>query len=130
MILVITPLYAAVLALMFLVLRTMVTVERARSGISILTGNNTNLAVKSRRFGNFIETVPFALILMGFAEMEGTAPALVHGAGILLLVSRLLHPLGLHPEKGNHPLRILSGVLTMATFALGAAAILWQLLAA
>ncbi len=115
MILTITSIYAAILGLMFLAFRTMVTIERAKSGISILHQDNMVLAIKIRRFGNFIETVPLALILMGFAENSGASPVILHIIGVLLLASRILHPLGLNTENGAHPIRITSGIATIVS---------------
>ena len=122
----ITPIYAALLGILMLILRTIVTVERAKSGISILTQDNMVLAEKVRRFGNFIETVPFVIILMGFTEVLGASSWLLHLIGGLLFASRLLHPIGLNHKKGAHPLRIASGMMTTASILGASLFILWH----
>lgn len=126
MTLLITPTYAAVLGLLFIILRTLVTIERAKSGISILSANNMVLAEKVRRFGNFIETVPFVLILMALSELGGAPAWVVHTAGSLLMASRLIHPFGLNHQQGAHPLRIASGIMTLASILIPVIFILWR----
>ncbi len=123
---IITPIYAALLGFIFLALRIFVTIERAKSGISILMQDNMILAVKVRRFGNFIETVPFALILMGFVETSGANSLLLHTIGGLLLMSRILHPLGLNHDRGAHPLRIVSGMMTLGSVLIAMIYIFWH----
>jgi len=125
MIFAVTGFYAAILGMMFVVLRVYVTIERAKTGISILHGDNIVLAEKMRRFGNFIETVPFALILLAMVETAGASTALLHGVGAMLVASRALHPFGLTNENGKTVLRIVSGLLTIAVFALASGYILW-----
>ena len=113
MTLTITPLYAAALGLMMIGLTIMVIVHRARSGVSILHGEDMHLAESIRRHGNFIENVPMALILLGFAELMGAPPLLLHSAGAILILSRVLHPFGIyHDHDGPVIFRILGGVGT------------------
>jgi uncharacterized membrane protein YecN with MAPEG domain len=114
------------LGLIFIVLRIFVTIHRAKSGISILTQDNMILAEKVRRFGNFIETAPFVLILMGFVETSGANAFLLHTIGGLLLMSRILHPLGLNHNHGAHPLRIASGMMTLGSVLIAVIYILWH----
>lgn len=116
MTLIITGIYAAALGVMFILLRTMVIVERAKSGISIYHDDNILLAEKIRRFGNFTEVVPHALILLAIAESFGASTLVLHGIGGLLLASRLLHPFGLSASNGKNPLRIVSGIMTSLSF--------------
>lgn len=116
MILTITGIYAAILGVLFIILRTVVIIERAKSGISIMYQDNMVLAEKIRRFGNFTEVVPLALILLAISEISGVPNYLLHGIGGALLISRILHPFGLDAENGKNPLRILSGVLTSLAF--------------
>ena len=126
MVFTITPIYAALLGLLFIILRTIVTIERAKSGISILTQDNMVLAEKVRRFGNFIETVPFVIILMAFVESFSAPTMVLHLIGSLLLISRLLHPIGLDHTKGAHPLRIASGMATLVSVLICVVYLLWR----
>jgi uncharacterized membrane protein YecN with MAPEG domain len=116
MTLTITGIYAAVLGVLFVVLRTNVIIERAKTGISILHQDNVVLAEKIRRFGNFTEVVPLALILLAVSENSGVPIYMLHAIGGALLISRILHPFGLDAQNGKNPLRILSGILTSLAF--------------
>ena len=112
MTLAITPIYAAILGLMLIVLSYAVTAKRITSGISLLHGEDMNLAVRIRRHGNFIENVPMALILMALAELAAAPALLLHGAGVLLVLSRVLHPVGLKVGEGAEAFRIAGGMGT------------------
>ncbi len=97
----ITSLYAAPLGLMGLGLAAHVIMLRTKTGISIMDGGNVQLAERIRRHGNFIENVPFILLLMALAELNGVANIWVHISGALLIVGRILHAAGLKHDKLN-----------------------------
>jgi uncharacterized membrane protein YecN with MAPEG domain len=116
----ITALYAGLLALIVIVLGGVIGPLRLRANISILHGNDMVLATAIRRHGNFTESVPFALILLGFLELNGASPGLLHGLGIALVVSRIAHPLGLKHDNVRNPLRgIGAGGTTLVTLIAG-----------
>lgn len=108
----ITSLYAAVLAVIFLVLTMQVIKARSAAGISILHGDDMNLAMKIRIHGNFAEFVPLALILLALAEISGSNALALNVAGAALVVSRILIPFGLDIERFNHPVRIIGNLGT------------------
>src|SRR3979409_1659845 len=87
---VITPLYAGVLALLFLVLSWRV-VEFRQRGIPLGDGGDPAMLRRIRGHGNFAEYVPLILVMMGFLEIGRTSFYVVHALGIGLLASRLLH---------------------------------------
>ena len=120
-----TALYAALLGILMIVLRTIVTVMRAKTGISIEHNGNMALAERIRWHGNFIENVPMALILMAAAEVGGAPSALLNASGIILLAARIAHPFGLRHENAKAPLRIISGLGTTAAMLLTIGFILW-----
>jgi uncharacterized protein len=116
----ITAFYAGLLALIAIVLGALIGPLRLRTGISILHGDNMELATRIRRHGNFTESVPFALILLAFLELNGCSPGLLHGLGIALVVSRIAHPIGLKPDNVRNPLRgIGAGGTTLVTLIAG-----------
>jgi uncharacterized membrane protein YecN with MAPEG domain len=49
---------------------------------------------------NFVEYVPFAVLLLVLAELTGLPGPAVHGAGIVLVASRVLHAVGLARTPG------------------------------
>jgi uncharacterized protein len=112
----ITAFYAGCLALVAIALTLPIGAMRLRTGISILHGEDMELATRIRRHANFTESVPLALILLCAIELNGASAGLLHGLGAALLVSRILHPLGLHYDDARHPLRgIGAGGTTLVT---------------
>ncbi|MEJ6710401.1 MAG: MAPEG family protein, partial [Amylibacter sp.] len=103
----ITPLYAAFLAVIFLVYTMRVIKARSAAGLSILHGDDMELALKVRIHANFADFVPIALIVLMLAEMSGGNGIAVHVAGALLIASRILIPFGMDLVKFAHPLRII-----------------------
>lgn len=121
----ITAFYAGLLALIAIALGAVIGPMRLRTGISILHGDNMELATRVRRHANFTESVPFALILLGFLELNGGSPGLLHGLGIALVVSRIVHPFGLKHDNVRNPLRgIGAGGTTIVTL-IAAAILIW-----
>ncbi|MBD8890128.1 MAPEG family protein [Roseibium litorale] len=118
----ITSLYALPLVAIWLVLWIRVSASRAKYGVSIGDGGSQQLLLNIRRHGNFIEWVPFVLLLMMLAEAGGASELWLHGAGILLLAGRLAHPFGLSATfpahwlryAGNGPNLLATGVLFIA----------------
>jgi hypothetical protein len=87
----ITPLYAGLLALLFLVLSWRVVQKRGPGGPSLGDGGDNDILRRIRAHGNFAEYVPFVLLMMGILEI-GVLPApWLHALGATLLVARLLH---------------------------------------
>ena len=107
MILEITPLYAMPLAILMFALWLQVVKARAARNVSIGHADDPALHEKIRRHGNFIEYVPLVLLLMLMAELRGGNDTALHGAGGLLVLSRVLHPFGLRAGNATHALRIM-----------------------
>jgi uncharacterized protein len=105
----ITSIYAAVLAIIMIALSSHVSAQRGKVNVSILDGGNAELALRMRRHGNFVENVPMALLLMALAELDGVGHNWIHAAGVLLVIGRILHAMGLSAEKAT-ALRLAGGV--------------------
>jgi uncharacterized protein len=105
MLLPVTTAYALPLIVIWAILWMRITATRADSKTSIGDGNNSELLLKIRQHGNFIEWVPFVLILMILAEAQNAGKLWLHAAGALLLLGRLAHPFGLKIDNAAHPLR-------------------------
>lgn len=105
MIFTVTPLYALPLALIFLTLWMRVSAVRSSTGISFGDGGNAVLLQRMRQHGNFIEWVPYVLVMMMLAEGIGAPDLYIHISGALLLIGRIAHPFGLKPDNAGHPLR-------------------------
>lgn len=106
----VTLLFAAVFALMLLVLSLRVVLRRREMRIGIGDGGDKLLARQMRVHGNFVEHVPFALLLLGLLEACGLERGWVWGFGGTLLLARILHVVGLSRSAGYSAGRF-SGVL-------------------
>jgi uncharacterized protein len=87
---IVTPIYAGLLAILFFVLSYRVILLRGH-GASLGDGGNPVLLRRIRAHGNFAEYVPFILLMMGILELSHFSTYLLHVLGIALLVARLLH---------------------------------------
>jgi len=111
----ITPLYAALLALLFVVLSFRTLLLRRKLGVAIGAGENPVLARAIRVHANFAEYVPIALLLIAFLEVQINARLLVHGLCIALIVGRILHAYGVSQVEENFRLRVSGMILTLGT---------------
>jgi hypothetical protein len=120
----ITALYAGILAIYAIWLSSRAGLMRGKVGISILHGDNMELAEKMRRHQNFVEYVPIALILIGVLEINGSNSIFLHGLGIALVIARVAHAKGLFHDNISHPLRAVgAGGTALITVIAGIAAI-------
>jgi uncharacterized membrane protein YecN with MAPEG domain len=88
---IVTPLYAGLLALWFLLLTLRVVQERQRTHIALGDGGDAILARRIRGHANFAEYVPLALLLLAILELSRFSIYVIHALGMALLISRLLH---------------------------------------
>ena len=94
-------LYAGLLGLLLITLSTQVVLARRRYRVGLGAGTEEGLEQAIRVQANFTEYVPFAVLLLVLAEITGLPGTAVHGAGILLLASRVLHAIGLSQSPGR-----------------------------
>jgi len=69
----ITSTYAAILAIVFVVLSVRVVMQRCAVQVSLGDGGNLSLLRRQRAHANFAEYVPLALILMALTELATRA---------------------------------------------------------
>ena len=119
----ITPLYAIPLAVLLFLLWLNVVKRRGATGISLGFADDMTLQENIRKHGNFIEFVPLVLVLMALAELRGGNSIALHVAGILLVVSRALHPFGLHHDRAMHVMRIVGNTGSLVALFVAAGAI-------
>ncbi len=110
----ITPVYAAILALIFIFLSFRTLRLRHRFRVAIGTGENETLSRAARVHSNFAEYVPLALILIYFLESETGAKISIHVLCIALIAGRLLHAYGLSQIAEDFRFRVVGMVLTLA----------------
>ena len=122
----ITGLYAAIIALMVVILAVRVTLRRRAVQVGIGNGGDAILAQRIRVHANAVEYVPLALILLLILELNQTQPLLIHVFGCLLIAGRLVHAYGLSHSAGISPGRAFGMVLTWGTIAAMALLLIWQ----
>ncbi|MCE2998720.1 MAG: MAPEG family protein [Betaproteobacteria bacterium] len=108
----VTPIYAALLALLFVFLSLRTIHLRRRHRVALGDGDNPELRRAMRAHANFAEYVPFALLLVYFVERDGAHLALVHALGLALLAGRLLHAWGVSQPREDFRFRVTGMVLS------------------
>ena len=123
----ITGLYAAIFALFALVLSFRAGGFRGKTGISVLHGDpqNMELAERVRVHQNFLEYVPLAVILFGVIELNGGSATFLHAAGVLLVLARIAHAVGLKHDNMAHPGRFIGAAGTALITLVAAGYALW-----
>ena len=94
-------LYAGLLGLLLLALSVQVVRARWRYRVRLGDGTEEGMQQAIRVQANFTEYVPFAVLLLVLAEIAGLPTIAVHGAGLLLVASRVLHAVGLSRSPGR-----------------------------
>ena len=102
----ITLLYAALLGIVGFILQCLVGPLRGRHNVSLDHGGHKDLNEAIRRHGNWAENVPYILLMMALIEINGASKGWLHALGLLLLASRMIHPMGMDANRMAHPLRI------------------------
>jgi uncharacterized membrane protein YecN with MAPEG domain len=91
----ITAFFAAVLALIQVVFTLRVGAYRFANSVSLGDGGDGELLKRMRAHGNFVETVPMALLLLLINEIGGMSSDWLYALGATLVVARLLHYAGI-----------------------------------
>src|SRR5919106_6880968 len=97
---VITALYAALVALVLLVLALRVSSVRMRLKINLGDGGDPGLQRAVRAHANAVEWALPVLVLMLIAELNRATPLFLHACGIVLVLARILHGAGLSRVSG------------------------------
>ncbi len=101
----ITPIYAGLLALIFVALSLRVIGGRLAAGVGLGDGGDADLFRRIRVQGNFAEYAPMGLLMLAIAELQGAGPAWLNGFGTMLVAGRLAHAIGLGASPQIAPLR-------------------------
>ncbi|SEK40256.1 hypothetical protein SAMN05443999_101360 [Roseovarius azorensis] len=115
----ITPLYAGLIGLLFVLLSVRVIAARGATQVSLGDGGERMLVKRIRVQGNCAEYAPIGLLLLAMAELQGAPGWVVHLLGLSLLAGRVLHAIGLGRTPQITIFRRAGMVLTFAmiTFA-------------
>ncbi|WP_146908879.1 MAPEG family protein [Arenimonas daejeonensis] len=108
----ITLLYAGLCTLLVLFLAGRVIARRFSHKIGLGDGGDHEMAKRVRTHANAVEYLPLALLLLGGMELNGYPNSVIHGFGITLFISRLLHAWGLSRSSSASPGRFAGTGLT------------------
>lgn len=126
MTLAITSFYAAILALLYVVLAVLVIRQRFKHRVGLGTGKEPQLLQTVRMHGNFAEYVPFLLILVALLELQQAEQWQLHLVAGLTLAGRVLHAIGLWRSSGTSVPRFLGMISTFTALIAGAVFLLMK----
>jgi len=121
----ITLLFASLHALLMLLLLARISRHRHGHHIGLGDGGDAELGRKIRVHGNFVEHVPFALLLLALLELSGLQPSWLWIFGGALLLGRAMHALGLSRTGGYSIGRFWGTALTWLVILAMAIAGIW-----
>ena len=120
----ITSFYAAILALLYVVLAALVIRQRFKHRVGLGTGKEPQLLQTVRMHGNFAEYVPLLLILVALLELQQSPVWQLHLVAGLTLAGRVLHAVGLWQSSGTSVPRFVGMLSTFAALIAGAVLLL------
>ena len=120
----VTPIFAALLGLIFVFLSIRTVSARRRAQVSLGDGGDEALQKAIRAHGNFIEYVPITLLILLFLEMRDVSIYVVTALGVLLFAGRCLHAIGVSRTPPNFQFRKIGMVFTFLALLIGS---LWLL---
>lgn len=98
--LIIVPVYAGLIALLFVWLSLRVIGARRIGRVAIGVGDDRLLERRVRAHGNLAEYAPLTLLLLAMAEAQGRPGWLLHALCTVLLAGRALHAYGVsNPDE-------------------------------
>ena len=120
----ITPVYAALLGLLFIALSVRVIRLRRTRKVAIGVKGDPVIERAMRVHANFAEYAPLALLLIAMLELKGAAGLWIHALGALLLAGRALHAYGLSRPDEDFRFRVAGMSLTLSAIGLASASLL------
>ena len=123
-----TALYSCLIAILYIILETRVSITRGKTNISIHAGESVELGERIRQHGNLTEHAPIALILLGLVEMNNASPVWLHSIGGILLVARILHPFGVKADNLGLMPRLIGAVGTTVSMVIAIVFLMWSYL--
>jgi uncharacterized protein len=117
--------YAALNALVMLILGVLVVRARVVTQTDIGDGGKPEMAGPLRAHGNNSEWTPMALLLLWVLCPLGGSIWLIHGIGVPLTLGRIAHGIALSRNTGPSPLRFIGIVLTWIAYIVGIVAVFW-----
>jgi uncharacterized protein len=100
MLLPITAIYAALLAVFLIILLFPVIKLRNSLRVGLGDGGKSELQQAMRAHGNAVECIPIFLVLLGIFELNHGPALALHIFGAVFLLARLAHAAGLYASSG------------------------------
>ncbi len=117
--------YAAINALIMLVLGMLVTRARVKTQTAIGDGTDPAMLGPLRAHANNTETVPIVIVLMLLMLLFQVNIVVIHLVGGSLTLGRLLHGFGLSRNVGPSTSRLLGMIFTWLSTLFAIAVVLW-----
>jgi uncharacterized membrane protein YecN with MAPEG domain len=111
----VVPIYASILAIIFVVLSVRTLRKRRKTQVAVGDGGNVELLRASRVHANFAEYTPFALLLITLMELKDFPRLLLHVHCLALLVGRCSHAIGVSRIDEDFRFRVVGMALTLST---------------
>lgn len=122
----ILPIYASLLAIIFVALSVRTLRLRRSLKIAIGDGGDKRMLRAMRVHSNFAEYVPYALLMIYLAEVNGAPSILIHALGLSLLIGRLSHAFGVSRDHEQFQYRVAGMALTFTVLLLSSAFLLFS----
>jgi hypothetical protein len=120
----VTPIYAALAALLFSRLSVRVLSLRRSLGVPIGDGGNPEILRAMRVHANFAEYTPITLLMIFMLELSGAPLPLIHALGLSLLAGRLSHAIGVSQFDEDYRYRVVGMAMTFTPLICAAVGIL------
>lgn len=112
-----TAIFAALLAIEFILLSGWIVMGRVNKDALFGDADDTEFAKRIRTQANFAEYVPFTVLLIALLEARGGSHGLVVTLLVILLIARLIHPVGMFAPPNSPRQFGCRGGGILATFA-------------
>ena len=122
----ITSLYAAAIILIAVVLIANVIKARTAGKVWLGEGSDEGVIRAMRSQANLVETAPFALLAMLLLELNGMSGWLLHLYGIVLVLARIAHPIGMSNKYPKMPFRMVGASATTMLLVVAGLALVGQ----
>ena len=109
----ITSIYAAILGFLYFHITMTVIRGRVKNQISLGSGDKNEIIHLVSAHSNFAAYVPFFLILLLLLELQHANFILLNALGVVFVIGRVLHYVGMKGERMNFKLRKKGMLLTM-----------------
>ncbi len=120
----VTPLYAAVLALMFVALSVRTLRLRRKLRIAVGDKGDEQMLRAMRVHANFAEYVPLSLLLIYMFEVRSGTSVLIHALCVCLIVGRFSHAYGVSRVDEDYRYRVFGMSMTFTALVVSALGIL------